>query len=155
MTARLLFGLSILIVDDEPAVCRFLTRALERSGAEVRVADGAEAARSILATHTPDLIVSDITMPNEDGYSLIRSIRTLERSGRASVPAVALTALSLPSDRARALDAGFNRHLVKPILPSTLVNALREVVGTHSVEGDNGASAPQSAGAPSSSRSRT
>ena len=123
----ILRGLSILVVEDEPDAREMLEQALAGWGADVRVVASAEQARCTLATHTPDVIVSDIGMPDEDGCSFIRSIRSLSSVLKCSIPAVALTAFSSPSARDRALSSGFNVYLVKPVQPWILAQLLREM----------------------------
>lgn len=132
MTARAggeLGGLSVLVVDDEEDARELLRYLLRTSGAEVHVADGARAALQVLEAHTPDVIVSDIGMPGEDGYALLRSIRALPEHEKKSIPAIALTAFARNLDRARALVAGFNVHIAKPVEPSVLVRAVRDLAG--------------------------
>ena len=124
-------GLSILVVEDEPDSREVLLHVLGSCGADVRAVDSAERARCVLATHTPDVIVSDIGMPDEDGYSLMRSIRSLS-SPVQRIPAVALTAFSSPSARDRALSSGFDVYLVKPIQPWVLAQLLRELTSAPS-----------------------
>ena len=108
-------GVHILVVDDEADTRDLLQNALETCGAVVRTAASAEQALALLSLEIPDIVVSDIGMPLEDGYGLIRRIRALppERGGR--VPAIALTAYARAEDRTRALLAGFKAHVPKPI----------------------------------------
>ena len=117
-------GLRVLVVDDEPDARELIGYVLETCGTEVRLAGTAAMARNELVTYTPHVIISDIGMPDEDGYSLIRSIRTLATDDKKNIPAIALTAFARNEDRARALVAGFNLHLAKPVEPSTLVRAV-------------------------------
>jgi CheY-like chemotaxis protein len=107
-------GLYVLIVEDDPDVCELLTVALERWGARVAVATGAREAFTLFVTTHPDIVVSDIAMPEEDGYSLIRRLRAAESGGRR-VPAIAVTAFASEDHRAEALAAGFDVHLPKPV----------------------------------------
>ncbi|MET0411125.1 MAG: response regulator, partial [Polyangiaceae bacterium] len=87
------------------------------------------AALNELATYTPHVIISDIGMPDEDGYSLIRSIRTSPIAEHKDVPAIALTAFARNEDRTRALVAGFNVHMSKPVEPSVLVRTVVDLAG--------------------------
>lgn len=125
----LLKGLTVLVVDDEPDARELLRRVLEDEGAAVREAAGCAEALAVLdeepAVH---LIVSDIGMPGEDGYSFMRKVRS---SGRpyATVPAAALTALARSEDRRRALMAGFQTHVAKPVDPSELVAVVASLTG--------------------------
>lgn len=122
-------GLRALVVDDEPDARELIGYLLETCGTEVRLAESAAGALEVLGTYTPDVIISDIGMPEEDGYALIRSIRTLVHEDKRSVPAIALTAFARNEDRTRALVAGFNLHIAKPVEPSTLVRAILDLVG--------------------------
>ena len=126
--ARILEGLRIVVVDDE-ADSRELVRAiLTRCGGEVNCCESVAEAMKAIREWKPDLLVSDIGMPNEDGYSLIRKVRRL-RSKRSKLPAVALTAYATKEDKARALETGFQMHVAKPIEPETLVMSIASTVG--------------------------
>ena len=126
--SRILEGLRILVVDDE-ADARELVRAiLSGCGGEVNCCESAAEALDAIRDWKPDLLVSDIGMPNEDGYSLIKKVRKL-RSKRSTLPAVALTAYATKEDKARALATGFTMHVAKPIEPETLVMSIASTVG--------------------------
>jgi signal transduction histidine kinase len=112
-------GLSVLVVDNEIDARSLVSEVLERCGAKVFGADGTEAALEILNQVTPDVLLSDIAMPVEDGYALIRRVRSLP-DDRRHIPAAALTAFATATDRARALLAGFQAHVPKPVEPSEL-----------------------------------
>jgi CheY-like chemotaxis protein len=118
-----LVGLSILIVDDEADARELLVHLLETCGAEVFSAPDAAHARSIMVSHTPSLIISDIGMPDEDGYSLLESVRRLPDREKRRIPAIALTAFTRPADEARAFKAGFDMHIPKPVQPRMLTRA--------------------------------
>jgi signal transduction histidine kinase len=108
-------GLRVLVVDDEPDTCEVLEAVLRAAGAEVRACRAAAQALAELERWWPDVLVSDIGMPGEDGYSLIRRVRAEEaRHGRA-IAAVALTAHARAEDRRNALTAGFHMHVPKPV----------------------------------------
>jgi signal transduction histidine kinase/ActR/RegA family two-component response regulator len=112
--SRQLQGVRVLVVDDDPHTLDMLSEALRTSGAEVTGADSARLALARLAESRADVIVSDIAMPGEDGLWLMHRVRTLP--GRlGSTPAVALTALARSEDRKRAIDAGFQIHMTKPV----------------------------------------
>jgi CheY-like chemotaxis protein len=111
----LLTGITVLYVDDEADARELATRVLSDQGALVVTADSAEEARRLLAKVRPDVLVADIGMPREDGYSLIRSIRALPDSDGGTTPAAAVTALARSEDRRRALLAGFQTHVAKPV----------------------------------------
>jgi CheY-like chemotaxis protein len=112
-------------VEDEEDTRVVLTRLLGEAGATVRMADSASAALDKLRHGPVDVLVSDIGMPNEDGYSLIQKIRA--QSALAKLPAIALTAFARREDRERALQAGFQLHMTKPIEASDLVDAIRRL----------------------------
>lgn len=119
-TSRSLAGISVLMVDDEADARELVKRLLEECGAEVILADSAESAVQALELHEPDVILSDIGMPKNDGYALMRRIR---RAG-LRVPAVAITAFARSEDRTRALQAGYQTHLTKPFEPPELIAAV-------------------------------
>ncbi len=129
--ASVLAGLTILVVDDERDARELVSTILRQYGAEVRIAASAsEALRLIIeAQPLPDLLVSDVSMPEEDGYSLIRKVRTLSVEQGGGMPAVALTAYGRMEDRIRALTAGFQMHLPKPIEPTELILVAANLTG--------------------------
>src|SRR5687768_154821 len=108
-------GLIILIVDDEPDTRELLRQGLEYCGATVRVAESAAEALKALANEVPDILISDIGMPNVDGYDLIRQVRTLQTEEGRRVAAIALTAYTRVEDRLHALRAGYDMHVPKPV----------------------------------------
>jgi CheY-like chemotaxis protein len=118
---RKLIGLGILIVDDEPDAREILEEVLTLGGATVKAAADAAEALRILSDFTPDVIISDLAMPGEDGLSLIRKIRARAPDRVASIPAIALTAYTRTEDRVQALNAGFQLHVPKPVDPTELV----------------------------------
>ncbi|MCA1618255.1 MAG: response regulator [Acidobacteria bacterium] len=117
-------GLRVLVVDDERDARELLTAVLTQSGAQVTTASGVAEALGELRAAKPDLLVSDIEMAHEDGYSLIRKVRAAEAEGGPRIPAIALTAHARPSDRLRALSEGFQLHMPKPVEPAELVLAI-------------------------------
>jgi signal transduction histidine kinase/CheY-like chemotaxis protein len=125
-------GLRVLLVDDDADSRDIVGFLLQTSGVEVRSAASAAEALAALENYTPDLILSDIGMPGEDGYSLIRKIRTLPSPEKNSIPAVALTAFARNEDRTRALVEGFNLHVAKPIDLDQLVRAVADLTGHES-----------------------
>jgi signal transduction histidine kinase/ActR/RegA family two-component response regulator len=124
-----LTGVSILIVEDNDDARRLLTTILKRSGAAVQPAESVSRALILLRASHPDIIISDIEMPGEDGYSLIRKVR-LEESPSSRIPAIALTAYTQSADRVRALDAGFQTHMAKPVEPAELVATVKSLLAT-------------------------
>ncbi len=124
-------GVRVLLVEDEVETRKALSIFLRRAGAEVIFAESAAAAFKAFGEVLPGLIVSDIGLPDENGYSLMERIRRHERlAGIAPVPAVALSAFTRDEDKLSAITAGFDRHLSKPIDPEHLIEALCAVVRT-------------------------
>ncbi len=115
-----LSGVSVLVVDDEPDARKLYARVLEERGASVTTAASAAEALALIEAAPPDVLVSDISMPGEDGYSLIRKVRAMPKPV-AAIPAVALTALARVQDRAQALRSGYQAHVAKPVSPPVLV----------------------------------
>jgi PAS domain S-box-containing protein len=125
--AAKLSGVHVLVVDDEPDARTLIERLLEDCEATVTTAGSASEAFEQVARRAPDLLLSDIGMPTEDGYSLMRRIRSL--SGDASrIPAIALTAYARAEDRAKALQAGYQMHLSKPVEPVKLIEMVASLV---------------------------
>jgi CheY-like chemotaxis protein len=123
-------GTSILIVDDENDAREMLVAMLENFGATVRAAASADEALDILRSGVfePDVLVSDVGMADTDGFALIRSIRMLERPKARSLPAIAVTAYANPEDRVRALVAGYQNHIPKPVDANALAAAIVQLV---------------------------
>jgi PAS domain S-box-containing protein len=117
-------GVRVLVVDDESDARDLLVTILTQRGAEVTAVASVTSALEQLQLTKPDLIVSDVEMPNEDGYSLIRKVRALEEMQGERIPAIALTAHARSSDRLRALSAGYQMHIPKPVEPAELVIAI-------------------------------
>ena len=122
-------GLLILVVDDEEDTRQLLVQSLTFHGATVISADSAKNALEQIEEKNPDLLVSDIGMPDEDGYSLIRRIRALPDSKRQEIPAIALTAFTRAQDRVRALASGFQNHVSKPVEPDELATVIASLTG--------------------------
>ena len=116
------------MVEDEGATSFAVRKLLEAAGAQVDVVGSAMAAREAFVTDPPDLIVCDIGLPGEDGYSLLRLIRQQEQlQSSARVPAIAVTAFASQQDRERALGAGFDEHVPKPVDPQRLMSLLEQL----------------------------
>ena len=117
-------GLQVMIVDDETDARDFLTVALGQYGAKTTAIASAQEALEMLKEWKPDVLISDIAMPGEDGYALIRIIRSLAVEQGGQIPAIALTAYAREEDRMRSLCAGFQMHLSKPVEPAELAKAV-------------------------------
>ncbi len=122
-------GVKVLVVDDEHDTREVLSVMLARYGTEVRAAGSVREALEVLSEWKPDMLVSDIGMPDEDGYVMIRKLRALPAEEGGELPAVALTAFASPADREKALAAGFQRHLAKPVEPVELAKIVARVLG--------------------------
>jgi CheY-like chemotaxis protein/anti-sigma regulatory factor (Ser/Thr protein kinase) len=119
-----LSGVRVLVVDDEPDARALVERLLKDCGAVVTTAASASEALEAVRRERPDVMVSDIGMPGEDGYSLIRKVRALGPGEGGDVMAVALTAYARSEDRTRAMLAGFQTHVAKPVEPTEIVAAV-------------------------------
>jgi signal transduction histidine kinase len=124
---RILGGLRILVVDDEQDARELVTSVLEDAGAEVVTADAVASALRILESTAVAAVVSDIGMPGEDGYGFVRRLR--HGPSTAAIPAIALTAFARDEDRARAIAAGFQGHVPKPVDATRLTTTLATIVG--------------------------
>jgi signal transduction histidine kinase/DNA-binding response OmpR family regulator len=113
--------LKVLIVEDEPDGRELLFHVLERQGAVPSVAESSAEALSVLMREVPDVLVADIGLPGEDGYTMIRKIRSMAEAAGGRVPAVALTACARPQDRIEAVSAGYQMHVSKPVDPDHLL----------------------------------
>jgi CheY-like chemotaxis protein len=128
VTADALPGVRLLVVDDEPATRDMLTRVLTLAGATVKAVDSAMAARQTLTRWKPDVLISDIGMPSEDGYALIKFVRALHPDDGGALPAIALTAYARKQDCEATVKAGYQMHLAKPIMPADLVDAVLQLI---------------------------
>jgi CheY-like chemotaxis protein len=124
-----LSGLKVLVVDDEPDACRLVKRLLAECHADVHTAQSAAEAIPMIETIRPDVLVSDIGMPETDGYELLRQIRSLGQSRGGKVPAIALTAFARSEDRTRALMAGYSVHVSKPVEGRELIATVASLAG--------------------------
>jgi PAS domain S-box-containing protein len=122
-----LSGMKVLVVDDELDARSLIQRLLQDCKANVITAASVAEALEIIVGETPDVIVSDIGMPGEDGYGLIRRVRALQ-NGKSAIPAIALTAYARTEDRVKAINAGFQLHLSKPVEPVELVAMVNSLV---------------------------
>ncbi len=122
-------GVTVVVVDDEPDARSLVKRLLEDRHARVLTAGGAAEALELVRQARPDVLVSDIGMPGEDGYSLIRRVRTLEPQAGGLTPAVALTAYARAEDRMKAILAGFQMHVSKPVEAAELLTMVASLAG--------------------------
>jgi CheY-like chemotaxis protein len=121
-------GVRVLVVDDEVDTLELLVFMLKEYGAKVRGVTEASEALLLISQWQPDLLLSDIGMPDVDGYMLIRQIRELESKLGRHIPAIALTAYAGETDHQQILASGFQKHVTKPVEPAKLVNAIASLV---------------------------
>jgi signal transduction histidine kinase len=122
-------GLRVLVVDDEPDARELLLTLLRDCGAQVEAAPSVKDALAVFPRFRPEVLISDIAMPDEDGYDLIRQVRTLPAGAGGRIPAVALSAYARAEDRRRAFLAGFNMYVAKPVDPEELLIVVASLVG--------------------------
>jgi signal transduction histidine kinase len=122
--SAILTGLKIMVVEDDADTRELLVVALKQSGADVIAASSALEAHKLLENYLPNLLISDISMPDEDGYEFIHKIRESESELCSRLPAIALTAHAKAEDRIRALTAGYQLHISKPVDPAELINVV-------------------------------
>jgi len=124
-----LHGLTVLVVDDQEDARELMRVVLGRCGATVVAAESTATALEALDRCRPDVILSDLEMPGEDGYSLIRKVRARSPERGGAVPAAALTAYARTEDRVHSLRAGFHRHVPKPVQPDELAEIVASLAG--------------------------
>jgi two-component system CheB/CheR fusion protein len=122
-------GVRVLVVDDDADARELLETVLVRCGAEVTVAASAGAALDALEGAPFDVLVSDVAMPEEDGYDLIRKVRALDAQRGGRIPALALTAYTSIEEQAKTVAAGYQQHAAKPIEPADLAAAVATLAG--------------------------
>jgi CheY-like chemotaxis protein len=120
-------GLRVLVVEDDRDTLDMLRFILDKSGAQVITAASTQEALQALDRSHPDALVSDLAMPEQDGYELIKQVRSRNSGFGGKIPAVALSAYTRAEDRERALDAGFQVHAAKPVDPETLITLLADL----------------------------
>jgi CheY-like chemotaxis protein len=125
-------GIQVLVVDDEPDSQEMAAFVLKQAGANVLSATTANEALTILIRSRPDVLVSDIGMPNIDGYMLMQQVRALPPEQGGRIPAIALTAYAGEFNQQQALQVGFQQHLAKPIEPDKLIKAITTLVSNES-----------------------
>jgi PAS domain S-box-containing protein len=126
-----LVGLHVLVLDDERDARELIQTVLQRAKAVVTLASSAAEAHAAIRQSKPDVIVSDIGMPGEDGYAFIARLRALSREEGGRIPAIALTAYAQADDRRRALLAGFQNHVTKPVEPQELMIIIANLAGRY------------------------
>ena len=126
--SKTLDGLRILVIDDEADSRDLMSAILTRSGAVVKCCESTAAGLKAFREWKPDLLVSDIGIPVEDGYELIRKLRKLRLKAAREAPAIALTAYATKEDKARALASGFQVHIPKPIEPASLIRSIASLM---------------------------
>jgi signal transduction histidine kinase/DNA-binding response OmpR family regulator len=117
-------GIRVLIVDDDIDTCEMLNFALQQWGARTETSNSVEEAFAALAVSQPDVVLTDINMPGEDGYMLINRLRSLSTEDGSDIPAIALTAMARPEDNEQAISSGFQLHLAKPVNVEELAEAI-------------------------------
>jgi PAS domain S-box-containing protein len=127
-SSEILDGIQVLVVDDEADTRDFLVAALEQFGAKVTAVDSVQAALTQLTQNRPNILLSDLGMPGQDGFELIQQIRLLPPAAGGNIPAAALTAYVRGEDRNRAIEAGFQFHVPKPIDPAQLLTVVKQLV---------------------------
>jgi len=130
----ILKGLRVLVIDDEEDARELLTIALTGSGADVKTSATVQAALETLNRWKPNVIVSDIGLPGEDGYDLMRKVRALESAQGGTIPALALTGYASAEDAERARESGYQTHIAKPVSPTDLVVAIANLAAEASVD---------------------
>jgi len=118
----------ICCVEDDDDIRNLLRMALESRGAVLTAVDGTRAAVAAIDVQAPDIVISDITMPGEDGHALLRKVRSLPLTRGGKIPAIALTALDSRESRVASRDAGFHYHLTKPVDANKLVEIVAGLV---------------------------
>jgi hypothetical protein len=124
-----LSGIQILVVDDDVSARTLLVTTLSRYGAIVRAAESVGVALEMLRQFPADVVVSDIAMPGEDGYALMRKLKDLEPELGRDIPAMALTAYGRPDHQARIVSSGFQKYVQKPADPAVLARSICELIG--------------------------
>jgi len=128
-TSSMLAGVRLLVVDDEPGARELIANVLQGYGAEVCLAESGQAALTKLFEQRPHVLVADLGMPGMDGYALIEQVRALDPDFGGRTPAIAVTGYASPIDRLRALQAGYQNHVAKPVEPQELAIVIASLTG--------------------------
>jgi CheY-like chemotaxis protein len=126
---NMLAGIRVLVVDDEPGARELIANVLQGYGADVSLAESGQAALTKLFEHRPDVLIADVGMPGMDGYALIEQIRALDPDLGGRTPAIAVTGYASQLDRLRALQAGYQNHVAKPVEPHELAIVIASLTG--------------------------
>jgi CheY-like chemotaxis protein len=129
-------GRKVLVIDDELDARELIKRILVRCNTGVITAANAEEGLEILKMERPDLIISDIGMPGKNGYQFMLEVRKLSMEDGGQTPAIALTAFARPDDARKALDAGYQKHLSKPVDAHALINIITDLIGRQRETGE-------------------
>jgi signal transduction histidine kinase len=129
MSSSMLAGVRLLVVDDEPGARELIANVLQGYGAEVFLAESGQAALTKLFEQRPHVLVADLGMPGMDGYALIEQVRALDPDFGGRTPAIAVTGYASPLDRLRALQAGYQNHVAKPVEPHELAIVIASIIG--------------------------
>ena len=129
VTSSMLAGVRLLVVDDEPGARELIANVLQGYGAEVCLAESGQAALTKLFEQRPHVLVADLGMPGMDGYALIEQVRALDPDFGGQTPAIAVTGYASPLDRLRALQAGYQNHVAKPVEPHELAIVIASLTG--------------------------
>ena len=129
VSPAMLMGVRLLVVDDDPGARELICGMLEGFGAQVSTAESGQAALSLLFAQRPDVLIADLGMPGMDGFTLIEQVRGLEPDFGGQTPAVAVTAYASPQDRLRALQAGYQNHVAKPVEAEELAIVIASLAG--------------------------
>jgi signal transduction histidine kinase len=128
-TSSMLAGVRLLVVDDEPGARELIANVLQGYGAEVCLAESGQAALTKLFEKRPHVLIADLGMPGMDGYALIEQVRALDPDFGGHTPAIAVTGYASPLDRLRALQAGYQNHVAKPVEPQELAIVIASLIG--------------------------
>ena len=129
LTPAMLSNVRVLVVDDDPSSRELMSGMLEGYGARVSLADSGQAALTVLFAQRPDVLIADLGMPGMDGYALIEQVRALDPDFGGQTPAIAVTAHASAQDRLKALQAGYQNHVAKPVEPEELAIVIASLTG--------------------------
>jgi signal transduction histidine kinase len=135
VSSTMLAGIRLLVVDDEPGARELIANVLQGYGAEVSLAESGQAALTKIFEQRPHVLVADLGMPGMDGYGLIEQVRALDPDFGGQTPAIAVTGYASPVDRLRALQAGYQNHVAKPIEPHELAIVIASLTGRQGPKG--------------------